>query len=368
MRILVAALLLLLATHANAAPLNAVIGDRGWVGVNPTAPDRERIAAHLTHVEGVLREASQPYPEPIRARRLEILDHLTRYRLDGAFPHNTYAADRVPVFVDADGRRCAVAALAEHDLGAAAIQRVASRFRLAEIGDIRDPGLTAWIAGSGFTVRELATIQPSYRPEQPSRPMTREQLETSAVTLGANLAQQICEAELVPGSEIPKHVMVIDLATAKITWEGQAPERWKTCVQKYVTRGLAKLGTRTVKVSGGTAFPWTKGTPPKLQLGKAVGYMQFRLEHTLAACRAAKRDEYDAYRIEIDLGTTGRVTASSMTNEMDTACIDKEIERWKFPGIIDKAEHLNLEAQPISVADRFAELDRWIANNLKIKR
>jgi hypothetical protein len=358
--------LLLLTTRVEADPLNAVIGDRGWIASSATS-DHERIAAHLAYVEAALREASTAYPDAIRTRRLAILDRLAAYRRAGAFPHNTYVAGRIPVFVDEDGRRCAVGALAEHDLGAAAVEHIASRFRLAELPAIDDPALARWAAGSGFTTRELAMIQPSYGFEQKPRTPTREENETSAFVLAIGLAKRLCEIEQYPDPVIPAHTASADLATGKLSFDVQLPEKWTACMQKHVKRGVAGIGKRTAKMRFPASQAWVT-KDKQLDLGKALGYMQFKLEQSLADCKARKRDDYDEYRFEIDIQPTGTVSVSSMSGEMDTSCSEKEIRSWKFPAGPAKVEHMNISVHPVSVAQRFAELDYWIKLNLKIKR
>lgn len=75
--------------------------------------DRLRIQAHLQRVETELRarDVSHLAPAP-RAARLHALDVLHEYRLTGRFPRNRgEAPDRIPIFIDADGRTCAVAEL-----------------------------------------------------------------------------------------------------------------------------------------------------------------------------------------------------------------------------------------------------------------
>src|SRR5262245_28942152 len=77
---------------------------------------------------------------------------------------------RRPRFADGD-RWCAVGALIVADGHQALARSIADRFEYSYLSDIHDPALDAWIAQSGFTARELATIQPSYDFERPDWPM-----------------------------------------------------------------------------------------------------------------------------------------------------------------------------------------------------
>ncbi|HEX9767051.1 MAG TPA: hypothetical protein VGA36_09830 [Nitriliruptorales bacterium] len=78
-----------------------------------------RVRRHLQQVEAELRDDA---PTGLDARqvtaRADAIDHLHGYWEAGEFPHNTYVPDRrVPVFVDNDGRRCAVAHRISNEVG-----------------------------------------------------------------------------------------------------------------------------------------------------------------------------------------------------------------------------------------------------------
>src|SRR5687767_14904217 len=74
--------------------------------------ERRRIRRHLMGAEWIAR-ANRPVLAPAAAiNRSLLLDELRRYRKQGQFPHNHVDAGRdVPVFVDEQGTRCAVAHL-----------------------------------------------------------------------------------------------------------------------------------------------------------------------------------------------------------------------------------------------------------------
>ena len=119
--------LLLAALVTLPAPVNAVLGDASWDALRPgeALDEAARIATHLTYVEARLREAPTAELSPSqREGRAVVLDRLAAYRDQARFPRNTYSAYRAPVFVDAEGRRCAVAALAEPDVGADVIEGI----------------------------------------------------------------------------------------------------------------------------------------------------------------------------------------------------------------------------------------------------
>jgi len=175
MRYAIAILALLLATtSATAAPhvlregANHHLGDDSFVarfGRPPTAADGEklRMRVHLEYVRDLL--ASRPATTPaLEGRRAELLGYLGDYIAKGITPKNTYVPDRNPVFIDAAGNICAVGYLIERSVGRAVPEAIAATHRLDYLEDIAAamPEVASWIASSGFTLDELASIQPGY--------------------------------------------------------------------------------------------------------------------------------------------------------------------------------------------------------------
>jgi HEAT repeat protein len=79
---------------------------------------------------------------------------------------------RVPYFVDADGRRCAVANLLDRTGGEALVTSVASRLNHAYVADLADePELAAWLDRVGLTLEEAARIQAPMK-HKPSKQKT----------------------------------------------------------------------------------------------------------------------------------------------------------------------------------------------------
>lgn len=170
------ALLVLLATAlpAAAAPTvlrdgaNHHLGDDSFVarfGRSPTPADAEalRMTVHLTYVRDLL--ARRPATSPALApRRAALLGYLDDYVAKGVTPRNTYVARRNPVFIDRDGNICAVGYLIERSVGRALPETIAAAHRLDYLEDIAAamPEVDAWVAASGFTLDELASIQPGY--------------------------------------------------------------------------------------------------------------------------------------------------------------------------------------------------------------
>jgi MYXO-CTERM domain-containing protein len=150
--VLVLALALTIVGTASARPLTAVEADRA------------RISAHLERVERELRHKPVSELSPaLRAERAKNLDRLRTYRLAGEFPHNTRHPDeRVPYFIDDDGRACAVGALMLASGGEAVASTIRRDENNARLLEMKTPGISAWVARSGLTAEEHAQIQPSY--------------------------------------------------------------------------------------------------------------------------------------------------------------------------------------------------------------
>lgn len=136
----------------------------GNAPMDQVAADRMRIQRHLERVERELRAAPVDHLSPaLRAERTRNLDRLHAYRIAGEFPHNeAVPGQRVPVFIDDDGRECAVGHLVIESGDAPLAERIRATENLARLPDMRTPGLLEWVAKSGLTAAECTRIQPAY--------------------------------------------------------------------------------------------------------------------------------------------------------------------------------------------------------------
>jgi len=150
---------------------NHHLGDASFIarfGRPPGPGDSEalRMHTHLVYVRDWLAARPATRPE-LAPRRALILAHLDAYIQKGTTPDNLHLPWRNPVFVDDHGNVCAVGALIEAtpELGGgrALVERIAALHRYDYLEDIDVPELAAWVAGSGFTLLELASIQPGYQ-------------------------------------------------------------------------------------------------------------------------------------------------------------------------------------------------------------
>ena len=147
---------------------NHHVGDDSFVarfGRQPDEGDSEalRMRVHLEYVHDLLAARAATRPE-LAPRRTELLGYLADYIAKGTTPQNSYVPWRSPVFIDRAGQICAVGYLIERSVGRALPEAIARRHRLAYLEDIAaaEPEVVAWVERSGFTLEELASIQPGY--------------------------------------------------------------------------------------------------------------------------------------------------------------------------------------------------------------
>lgn len=128
------------------------------------ADEDARIRAHLTRaLARCEEERAGELADAQRARRAEVLGALRRYIEVGRFPRNRVGNAPVPVFVDRDGARCAVAALLEATGEHALVARIARTRNLAHVDELSDDNeLAEWLARNGLTALDAARIQPMY--------------------------------------------------------------------------------------------------------------------------------------------------------------------------------------------------------------
>jgi len=108
-----------------------------------------------------------------RAAALVVLD---RYIDRGVFPLRTgdsYAGLR-PRFIDSRGVHCAVGEMIAETGHTDLANAINADFEYSFVRDIHSPELLAWAADHGFTVDELARIQPSYSPPPTERGVRQE--------------------------------------------------------------------------------------------------------------------------------------------------------------------------------------------------
>ncbi|MBL8748681.1 MAG: HEAT repeat domain-containing protein [Planctomycetes bacterium] len=136
--------------------------------------DRAAAIRHYAAVEAELRAAVAPGDPAIASRRREVIDLLQEYRERADFGRRrSEDGERVPLFVDAAGRRCAVAWLLDHTGAADLTLDIAQQHNRAFVVELAgDERLTAWLAAHGLSPEEAARIQypPNGLPVRESAP------------------------------------------------------------------------------------------------------------------------------------------------------------------------------------------------------
>mgnify|MGYP004149923089 CR=1 FL=1 len=156
------------------------------LGLSAIAGRDPLIQDHLFEVAASLRaETPDSLPADVRARRLDALDLLDDYAAGGEFPVHRVARPvrprpvrpprafdpgdrpRTPVFVDGTGLHCAVGYL----MGVgepALVASIVADANEAYVHELDRPDVRAWADRHGFTLDELAWIQPGYDPYMPT--------------------------------------------------------------------------------------------------------------------------------------------------------------------------------------------------------
>jgi len=125
--------------------------------------DAARIAEHLHRVREHLARCTPVGVGPhALSQRRALLDALDSYADRGIFPVNDIVPGRSPVFIDPLGNACAVGHLMISSGHAALAERISAEMNLAYVHDIALPEVAVWAATNGFTIDELAWIQPTY--------------------------------------------------------------------------------------------------------------------------------------------------------------------------------------------------------------
>ncbi|MEX2633679.1 MAG: hypothetical protein WD267_06575 [Balneolales bacterium] len=183
--------------ETNMDSINAVLGDESYISTfgqvpNSSVTDAKRIYTHLSYVEDILRNSLPNDITPKqKEQRLAFLDHLRDYRMEGNFPVNDDHPDfRRPTFISDNGNICAVGYLVEQSAGRAMAEQINNHYKYSYITAIDDPAFLDWVEESGFSVEELAMIQPGYESvrevHQNNNHLEAPYIATSGVTLTAN--------------------------------------------------------------------------------------------------------------------------------------------------------------------------------------
>lgn len=145
--------------------LNRITGNLGLhsAGLAATAPENEQLQAHLHYVINRLtKHRPADLSEAQIQKRAVQLRHLRRYAESAHFPRQRAYAGRRPRLIDDRGHLCAVGYLISRSGHPELIQRLNQQYEYAYLQEMADPELTSWVTNSGFSLEELAMVQPAY--------------------------------------------------------------------------------------------------------------------------------------------------------------------------------------------------------------
>ncbi len=127
--------------------------------------DIERIQTHLIFVESILKNRDVSHLNPQQqTNRVHHLSVLKQYWKRNLYPKNTFHPNRQPYFVDINGTHCAVGYLIEKSGGTKLVQKIKKNDNYSYIHELvlKYPEIEIWATENGFTIDELAWIQPAY--------------------------------------------------------------------------------------------------------------------------------------------------------------------------------------------------------------
>jgi hypothetical protein len=148
-------------------PLLALIALTSFSQVELTADelaraDQARVRAHLLSALEQVAAAPVSHLAPAqRIKRAQLIEALRAYIDAGRYPKNRQVAGLSPVFIDEDDTTCAVAQLVIASGHAPLAHAIAEADNLIDL-PAEHAALSSWADDHGFTMAELALIQPSY--------------------------------------------------------------------------------------------------------------------------------------------------------------------------------------------------------------
>ncbi len=147
-----------------------------WIHHQPESPktnlqfdkDEDRIAYHLELVVKTLQEtAPESLSKNTLKKRKDLLEKLADYAAAKQFPINKYHSTRQPYFIDPQGTHCAVGFLMAASGNEELAQQISQKYNYNYIHEMPVKKITPWANEYGFSIDELAWIQPGYPPTDP---------------------------------------------------------------------------------------------------------------------------------------------------------------------------------------------------------
>jgi hypothetical protein len=132
------------------------------------ANDTKRIRFHL---ETVIHHLSKLVPtentKAVQEKRASLLAELKTYAEQEVFPQNIYHKNRQPYFIDNKGTHCAVGYLMKVSGADDLAVQISKEHNYDYLPNIKTEGVIDWAVEHGFSLKELALIQPGYAANEP---------------------------------------------------------------------------------------------------------------------------------------------------------------------------------------------------------
>jgi hypothetical protein len=125
--------------------------------------DIDRIQKHLFSVIELLQAKKTHFSQNQLENRLNFLNELYSYAEKKVFPINLFHKERTPYFIDYLGTHCAVGYLMLVSGNGDLAQKISKNENYAYVKDIETKGVGEWAEIHGFSLEELALIQPTYQ-------------------------------------------------------------------------------------------------------------------------------------------------------------------------------------------------------------
>jgi hypothetical protein len=172
--------------------INSVIGDQSFIATYNEHPtdfmdENLRISTHLNYVIRMLeRKDLSHLTDQVKQNRQSLLQSLKRYVADEQFPKNyDYKEGRRPCFIDEEGNICAVGYLIEQSVGRDVAEKINAIYKYDYVKTMDLDLIDEWANNHGFTMNELAMIQPNYEFYKKDNKVKSNYIKSSAAyTLG----------------------------------------------------------------------------------------------------------------------------------------------------------------------------------------
>ncbi len=131
--------------------------------IAPNINHIDLIAMHLQLVEKTLKKRDVAHlNKQQQNNRTTLLHKLNGYWKAKQFPVNDYLTYKSPVFIDRYGTHCAVGYLMQQSGFESLAREIDNKQKFAYVHQIKVEGIAEWANVNGFTIDELAWIQPGY--------------------------------------------------------------------------------------------------------------------------------------------------------------------------------------------------------------